>query len=210
MLMETCCPTITCISFSVLVCIVTFVMYVIQVSIGLNVQGEFLQVNSQTLLNMGANYGPYVHQGQLYRLLAPIFLHITFIHFFGNFISIIIFVTRVQYSIGPLKTFVIYIVSGIGGNIFSVLIQPNDIKAGASTSLYGIIGFILGYMVINWKGLAVIGPILKCQLFCISLMIIFFIFFFTPEMDTNVDYYGHLGGFLTGFWLTSIHETIID
>jgi len=113
--------------------------------------------------------------------------------------------TRVEYTVGPFKAFLIYIISGIGGNIFSILIYPDAIKAGASTSLYGIIGFILGYLIINWNGLEVVGPILKCQLVCTSIMIIFFIFFFTPASSSNVDYYGHLGGFLTGFWLTSIH-----
>lgn len=41
-------------------------------------------------------------------------------------------------------------------------------------------------------------------------MIIFFIFFFTPGTASNVDYYGHLGGFLAGLWLTSIHSTIYN
>jgi hypothetical protein len=42
MLMDTCCPTITCLSFTVLVCIVTSIMFIVEVSIGLNKAGEFL------------------------------------------------------------------------------------------------------------------------------------------------------------------------
>ncbi len=153
MLMDTCCPTITCLSFTVLVCIVTSIMFIVEVSIGLNKAGEFLQVDVLTLLDLGANYEPYVKEGQVYRLIAPIFLHLNFIHFFGNFLAILIFLTRIQYTVGPLRAFIIYIIAGIGGNIFSILLEPDSIKAGASTSLYGIIGFILGYMIINWKGL---------------------------------------------------------
>jgi membrane associated rhomboid family serine protease len=101
------------------------------------------------------------------------------------------------------------LISGIGGNIFSNLTDPSDtiVKAGASTSLYGIIGAILGYIVINWKGFDVIGRLLKCQLVCISIIIVLFIFVLTPYSD-NIDYLGHLGGFITGFTLTAIHTTI--
>jgi rhomboid protease GluP len=101
------------------------------------------------------------------------------------------------------RTAIIYILSGIGGNIFSALIDSQDVKAGASTSLYGIIGVIIGYMILNWSGLNLVGPVLKCQLVCTSLMIISFIFFFSVIGTANVDTMGHLGGFLTGIWLSS-------
>lgn len=65
-------------------------------------------------------------------------------------------------------------------------------------------------MIINWRGLDLVGPLLKCQLCCISVMIIFFIFFFSILGSENVDAMGHLGGFLTGLWLSAIHETIIN
>ena len=120
--------------------------------------------------------------------------------------------TRVEYSLGWIRTLIIYILSGIGGNIFSNVTQTDDniIKAGASTALFGIIGIIIGYVIINWRGLRVIGTLLKCQLVCICMVIIMFIFIFTPGSTTNIDYLGHLGGFLTGFWLISINPTILD
>jgi len=113
--------------------------------------------------------------------------------------------------LGWIRTLIIYILSGIGGNIFSDVTQPNNdaIKAGASTALYGIIGIIIGYIIINWRGLSVVGSLLKCQLVCIGMVIIMFIFIFTPG-TSNIDYLGHLGGFLTGLWLISINPTILD
>lgn len=77
-------------------------------------------------------------------------------------------------------------------------------KIGASTSLYGMIGFIIGYVVINWDGVDGIGPGMKCQLYCTVSMMIVFVIFFTP-ISGNVDYFGHLGGFLGGLWLAGIH-----
>lgn len=54
-----------------------------------------------------------------------------------------------------------WIFCGIGGNIFSLAVDTDGfgttIKAGASTALYGMIGVILGYLIINWSGLKLIG-----------------------------------------------------
>lgn len=163
-----------------------------------------------TLLDLGANYAPYIRDGQVYRLLAPIFLHVNFLHFFGNMLAIFMFLTRIEHSFGFVRTIIIYLLAGIGGNIFSALIDETNVKAGASTSLYGIIGVIIGYLFINWRGLDLIGPLLKYQLCCSSLMIIAFIFFFSVLGTENVDAMGHLGGFLTGLFLSSINQTIMD
>ena len=178
MLKDLCCPNFKCLSFTTVVLIATLVMYIVELSMGLNKAGSFLEVNTNTLLLLGANYAPYIRQGQVYRLIAPIFLHVNFLHFFGNMLAIFMFVTRIEHSFGLVRTFLIYMLSGIGGNIFSALIDSTDVKAGASTSLYGVIGVIIGYMIINWSGLDVVGPILKYQLCCTSVMIIAFIFFY--------------------------------
>jgi rhomboid protease GluP len=195
-----------------LILLADLVMFIVEVSIGLYKQGDLLEVNADTLLKLGANQYEKVKAGEVWRLISAMFLHINFLHFFGNFITTLIFLTRIEYSLGWLRTLIIYILSGIGGNIFSDVTQPdsNAIKAGASTALFGIIGIILGYVIINWRGLSVIGSLLKCQLVCICMVIIMFIFIFTPGATNNIDYLGHLGGFLTGLWLISINPTILD
>ena len=54
-----------------------------------------------------------------------------------------------------------FLLCGIGGNIFTLAVNPEDfatdIMGGASTALYGMIGVILGYLIINWSGLRLIG-----------------------------------------------------
>ena len=114
--------------------------------------------------------------------------------------------SRVEYTFGTPKTIAIYLVSAIGGNIFSAVCQPFNIKAGASTSLYGLLGLLIAYLILNWDGLDLIGPIMKCQLVCITIMLLVFILVFTSVSGVeNIDYFGHLGGFLTGMWMCSIH-----
>jgi membrane associated rhomboid family serine protease len=106
---------------------------------------------------------------------------------------------------------IIYLLSGIGGNIFSLACNTTITpRVGASTALYGIIGLILGYIIINWNGFDLVGFQMKCQICCSGFMIIIFIFIWTPSTYDGIDYLGHLGGFLTGLWCTAIHNTIID
>jgi membrane associated rhomboid family serine protease len=69
---------------------------------------------------------------------------------------------------------------------------------------------IVGYIIINWNGFDLIGGQLKCQIFFTAILIIIFIIIFSVASSLTVDYYGHLGGFMFGLWLSSVHETIID
>jgi rhomboid protease GluP len=183
------------------------------VSVGLDKGGNnLLQVKAQTLIDYGGNFQPAVLDGQVYRLISAMFLHIYFMHIFGNLITTFMFLSRIEYTFGWVKTLIIYLVCGISGNIFSVLCSPAGVKAGASTALFGIIGIIIGYIIINWNGLDLVGAAMKCQIWCTALLIIVFIFIFTPSSSEglSIDYYGHLGGFLAGVWISAIHTPIIN
>lgn len=160
-------------------------------------------MSSNSLTVLGANSAPLVRVGQVYRLLSAIFLHVYFMHIFSNILVTFMFLSRVEHTFGWWRTLIIYILSGISGNIFSILCSPDGMKAGASTSLYGIMGLILGYIIINWSGFNMIGPALKCQVICTGMMVLVFTFVFTPTVN-NVDYFGHLGGFLGGLWLSCL------
>lgn len=128
---------------------------------------------------MGANYPKSIREGHVWRLITAAVLHGNFMHFFGNFTSTIILLSRFEYSFGTLRCIIIYLVSAIGGNIFSAICDTKSIKVGASTCLYGILGVMIGYLIINWKGLNKVGPLLKCQLVCACIMLIVFTVLFT-------------------------------
>lgn len=206
------CPTFKFLSLTFLISLADLVLFIVLVSVGLDKSSSYLlQVKVNTLIDYGANYQPAVLSGQVYRLISAMFLHIYFMHIFGNLITTFMFLSRVEYTFGFVKTLIIYIVCGICGNIFSLVCSPSGVRAGASTALFGIIGVIIGYIVINWNGLDLVGPAMKCQIWCTGMLIIVFIFIFTPSSGTiSIDYYGHLGGFLAGVWISAIHNTIIN
>ena len=203
-----CCPVFSWCSFTTVMLFIYIGVFIAQAVIGLQKDGELLQIKGPTLIMMGANYPILVRQGQVWRLITAAVLHVNFMHFFGNFTSTIILLSRFQYSFGTIRCIIFYIVSAIAGNIFSALCSPTSVKAGASTCLYGLLGVMIGYLIINWNGFARIGPVLKCQLICITMMLIVFTILFSSVGPENIDYFGHLGGFLSGIWLSSINPTI--
>lgn len=134
-------------------------------------------------------------------------MHLDFNHLFGNLSLTWMLLSHVEYTIGPIKCVILVIVTAIGANIFTALLAPFQIKVGSSTFLMGALGLTLGYFITNWRGLNQIGKILKCQIACmISFSIIFIVAM--SSIGSNIDHFGHLGGFVTGVWISCIHKPI--
>jgi membrane associated rhomboid family serine protease len=85
--------------------------------------------------------------------------------------------------------------------------KSNIISAGSSTSLYGIVGTIIGYMIINWGSLSTIGFLFKFKMIVIVVLSLAYLILFT-DVAIYVDYWGHLGGFIGGFFLSSINPSL--
>jgi rhomboid protease GluP len=216
MLMSTFCPTFNCISVTIFLILADTALFIAELAIGLNKNGSLLEVETNTIRHLGGNFGPDVANGQIYRLVSAIFLHVNFIHVVGNMFSTFILVTRVEYTFGPLKTLIVYLLCGIGGNIFSLAVSGDSdywqqVKAGASTALYGMIGLLVGYLVLNWRGLDQVGQQMKCNIVCGTIFMLVFVLIFTPsDVGASIDYFGHLGGFLTGLWTPAILEPLYN
>jgi len=73
--------------------------------------------------------------------------------------------------LGPKKFIIVYFLSGIGGNLFSSMMSDN-ISVGASSAIFGIIGSLLSYLILNWGTLARFGVMRYLLLFVIFLVVI--------------------------------------
>lgn len=112
--------------------------------------------------------------------------------------------------LGPLRVALIYFVSGIGGNLFSALCDPNPLKiaVGASTSIFGLISTLLAIVFVNWKALDR-SPEVRCCLIMMVIMVLFFTLIMALSGGNlatgfaGMDTFGHLGGFIAGFFLAS-------
>jgi len=78
---------------------------------------------------------------------------------------------------GPFKLGILYIVSGVGGIVFSCCCN-SSISVGASTAIFGLLGGLLGMVIVNWKALDR-SPEMRCCLIVMIVVIVLFGFVFS-------------------------------
>lgn len=151
--------------------------------------------NTLTLIQYGAKYNPAIIDGDWWRILSSMFLHIGFIHIGMNMLALYYLGNPVERMYGTTRFAVIYFVSGIIGGITSFALTPS-VAAGASGAIYGLFGALLFFGVVHKKLFyQTMGPNL---LWIIALNIVFS--FSIPQVDMGA----HLGGLLGGFLASAV------
>ncbi len=148
--------------------------------------------NSKTLIDFGANYIPYVKNGEYYRLITSAFLHIGVWHLLVNMYSLYIVGTQIEYIYGKVKYFVIYIISAVIGSLFTVVLSDsNVVAAGASGAIFGLLGSLLyfGYNYRGYFGNQIINQVLP--VIALNLLIGF--------SSPNIGNAAHIGGLIGGY-----------
>lgn len=149
----------------------------------------------------GAMYEPYVTEGhEYYRLLTSIFLHFGIEHLLNNMVMLGALGFNLEPEIGKLRFLLVYFVSGIGGNICSLLhnisVGENVISAGASGAVFGLMGALLCAVIRN-KGC--IGRLNKK-----GLVILVILSVYLGLSESGVDNAAHIGGLVCGFALEAL------
>ena len=118
------------------------------VLIGINVAIYLLMTfaggsqNPGVLVRFGANFAPYVSNGEYWRLLTAMFLHIGLEHLALNMLTLYFIGASLEPILGSVRFAVLYLVSGICGDAASYSLT-NGLSAGASTALFGLFGAYL-------------------------------------------------------------------
>ncbi len=137
----------------------------------------------------GGIYREGILYGQWYRLITYMFIHGGIAHYLGNSLSLYILGSRVEKYYGKIKMLIIYLISGIGAGILSMTLN-SGFAVGASGAIFGLMSAILVYTKI--KNRSVEG-------FDTYFVVIFAIMgIFSGFLVTDVDNWGHIGGFVTG------------
>ena len=149
--------------------------------------------NTLTLMEFGAaQYFAIVHQGQLYRLVSSMFLHIGIMHLFMNTMWLVLAGIRAEQSFGILKFLVVYFAGGIIGASSMVSLAPNPftVGAGASGAIFGLMGALMARMLITKRPIATFTVQSLGMMLGINLVIGFMI----PQISNAA----HIGGLIAG------------
>lgn len=112
---------------------------------------EFLAPNPHALEVMGWQDSKKIKNNyQIWRWITPIFLHGHLEHLVGNVVIQLFLGVGIENGIGFLKMTFLYLLAGFGGNLLSAVIAPATYGVGASTSVFGLVGFLISYSFTNF------------------------------------------------------------
>ena len=145
---------------------------------------------------------PYLilHNGEWYRLFTATFMHFGIEHLANNMLLLFLLGQIFERAVGTTRFVGIYIGSGLVGSYLSFfymcLMGKNDIVAGASGAIFGIVGGMIVVVLCNaghYRGIST-----KRMVF-MALLTLYFGF-----ATAGTDNVGHVGGLLAGIVLTFI------
>ena len=181
----------------ILICLL-IIIYIIQIITYL----IFFKRNwTCTIYKVGATeINAIIGSYQYHRLLTSIFIHYNFFHLLTNIISLFFLGFYVEFLINNKKYYILlYIISGLYGNLISLLLSPNDISLGASGSIVGLCGYFFIYFILNYNNIQRQEKFFFGIFFLIMIMNLF-----SGFSSGGVDVWSHLGGLLTGFFISLI------
>lgn len=136
------CPTLRCFSFTLLIALINIAMFITSLALYGMVNTEFLAPNPKALDLLGWKDARKIkNKNQIWRFLTPTFLHASFMHLALNTISILVIGSGLENGLGWWKLLTLYFVSSFGGIVFSSVINPLSYSVGASTAIFGLIGY---------------------------------------------------------------------
>jgi membrane associated rhomboid family serine protease/Flp pilus assembly protein TadD len=154
--------------------------------------------NPNILVDFGASYGPYFKQGEYWRAVMPMFLHIGWWHLAVNMYVLYLLGPILEQMYGYGRYAFIYVGAGIGGSLLSMF-HGHTVAAGASGAIMGVGGAVLvaGYLHRDSLPYA-LARVFRRGTLSIILLIFVVIQLVSGFMVPNIDNWGHLGGLITG------------
>jgi membrane associated rhomboid family serine protease len=168
--------------------IVTKALIAINVAVWLAMvsTGASLSSPGGTLFEKGALFGPFVAQGDWWRLVTAMFLHASLIHIAFNMLALWWVGTPLEQRIGRGRFLLLYFVAGLAGSAGALFQAPLSPTVGASGAIFGLFGAIL---VLERQGTYVLGGSVL-GLIILNLAISFY--------ASGISWGGHIGGLIGG------------
>ncbi|KAI3414677.1 RHOMBOID-like protein, partial [Psidium guajava] len=118
-----------------------------------------------------------------------------FVHLLSTNLNLALFCLGLEHRFGFVRFGTIYLLSGVGASILSLLFVQEGMAFGASGAIFGVLGAKLSEFITNWTLHANKGARLSI-LMCSSALGLGFV-----VLCSYMDNFGHVGGLLTGFLL---------
>ena len=165
--------------------------------------------NSDTLIAFGAKVNELIDQGQVWRLLTAMFLHIGIIHLAVNQYSLYAVGTLLERFMGATRFAILYVLAGLCGSLASYWFSPNAISAGASGAIFGLLGALGIFFLLHRRLFGPAGNRMLANIVAVAAINLVL-----GASFAGIDNFAHVGGLLGGValgaLLTPRYEIIRD
>lgn len=180
---------------------ITIALVIINIVYFLYLEMAGSSMDNLFMMRHGAMFTPYVVENKEYfRFITSMFMHFGFDHISNNMLMLCVIGYRLEKTMGSFKFFVLYMLSGIGANVVSMLFDLNlgiqVVSAGASGAVFGIVGGLLYAVLVN-KGQ--LEDLSSRQMMVMILLSLYF-----GYTSAGVDNVAHVAGLVIGFVLAIV------
>jgi len=149
------------------------------------VSGDFL-VTGDTVISQYGQVNLLVMNGWYWQLFTSMFIHASITHLAGNMLFLLIFGFKAEELFSSGEYVLIYLVSGLAGNLLTLLLGPDMVSVGASGAIFGVFGATIIY-----SRRAIGQSIISALLYSFFLLMI-------SSLSPEVNYAAHVGGLVIG------------
>jgi membrane associated rhomboid family serine protease len=116
--------------------------------------GIWSRLTDLHFMPLGSANGQHILDGEIWRTVTALCLHVDGPHLFGNVLALGLFASTVAWSFGPGVGALLIVLSGALGNWANAFVQgPSHLAVGASTAVFGAIGILAGLQAVRrWRG----------------------------------------------------------
>jgi rhomboid protease GluP len=144
------------------------------------------------LMLFGARINESILEGQLWRLITPVFLHGSPAHIFFNMYALFSIGAFLERQFGHGRFLLLYFLGALSGNVFSFLLTGGGFSVGASTAVFGLVA---GEAIFFHQNRGLFGGFAR-RAFGNAVFIIAVNLFI--GLSPGIDNWGHVGGLLGG------------
>jgi membrane associated rhomboid family serine protease len=124
------------------VCVLVYVA----MSVSSGSPAAFVSPSVGDVVRWGGTFGYNILHGEWWRLVTAVFVHIGIIHIAFNMYVFWGLGLIAERLLGRWNFLATYLLTGIAGNVLSLLLKPNIVGAGASGAIFGIAGVLIAVL----------------------------------------------------------------
>ena len=146
--------------------------------------GNIVEMDYYVIRQYG-QYNLFVLNGAYWQLFTSMFVHVSIVHLLGNMFFLLIFGLRAEEFFSLKEYLLIYFLSGLAGNLLTLLFGFDMVSAGASGAIFGVFGACTIYF-----RRAIGQSIMSALVYAFFLLMI--------SSGPSVNIFAHLGGLVVG------------